>query len=602
MDPDLRKLLCGWHAHELNQAELAPILVRLKADDEFRSKFVEEISLLGQLKAVQSSEPRWLEIEDLLATSLDAVVTEEDFESRVMQSIPAVQNIGSSSQSKNPAYFNGSWLAIVTALLAIAALAIWWNSKPVSSLVDPSQVVIRDRGDSTTNQTIASTAGASVEAVAVLGQCIDAVWGGNISPALGDSLQPGDLILKSGLVQIEFLTGVRLLIRAPADLELRSADEILLRHGAASCFVTEMGRGFRIVTKEMEVIDVGTAFSIGVEKGQQPEVHVIEGSVEINSPKRETMELKELHAIQMSDEGPQNVAYSPERFPQPAELRDQQLERARDRYKAWQSLSGELSKDPAVMLHYNFQEPDPNANELTNRALVPNGTDGAVIGCRWTEGRWPSKRALLYRNGGDRVLFQVPGKFESVTFLAWVRIDALTQETTSIMMTESPVRRKKMAKTNGRIETEAMARRATSDVKTVRWELGQSSSHSMFAIGYGARIPSQWKYDAITVDQPATRTTQWGNWACLAVTCEVFGGDVIHYFNGKRIGSGELTRAEPLLLDFMELGNFGVTHEELKRTEGASQRRFYGAIDEVIIAKRVFSDTELAEIWNYGKR
>ncbi len=598
MDPDLRKLLSAWLANELNHAELAPILVRLKVDAEFRSKFVEEVALLGQLKAVQSSEPRWLEFEDMLTASLnDETTDDEDFESRVMQSIADAPNVNLNSGSTTHWQASRSWIAIASVLLAVVALTIWWSSNPNSNSVTPGQIANDERRDSTDNPTEL----ASVDAVAVLGQTIDAVWGGNTGPSTGDSLQPGDLVLKSGMAQIEFLTGVRLLIRAPADLELRSADEVLLRQGAASCFVTEMGRGFRILTKDLEVIDVGTAFSIDVQKGRQPEVHVLEGSVEINSPKRETMELKEFHAIRMSDDGPQDVAYSPERFPQPSELRDQQLERALQRYEAWQSFSSELSKDPAVMLHYNFQEPDPSALELTNRALVPNATDGAVIGCRWTEGRWPSKRALLYRNGGDRVLFQVPGTFESVTFLAWLRIDALTQETTSLMMTESPVRRRIVAKPNERITAEATERRATSEVQTVRWELGQATRNAMFAVGYGGRIASDWRYDAIAVDQPATHTNAWGNWACLAVTCDVASGDVIHYLNGRRIGSGELTRLKPLLLDFMELGNFGVTHEEMKRTAGQSQRRFYGAFDEVIIAKRVFSDAEIAEIWSQGK-
>ena len=65
MDSELQTLLSAWLANELDLSTLAPILIRLKSDDEFRKDFVAEVAMLGQLKAVQSSEPRWLELEEV---------------------------------------------------------------------------------------------------------------------------------------------------------------------------------------------------------------------------------------------------------------------------------------------------------------------------------------------------------------------------------------------------------------------------------------------------------------------------------------------------------------------------------------------------------
>ncbi len=63
MDADLRDLLSAWlggKGETLDAARLDTLLARLRRDESFRRAFVEEIRLLGMLKAVQSTEPRWL--------------------------------------------------------------------------------------------------------------------------------------------------------------------------------------------------------------------------------------------------------------------------------------------------------------------------------------------------------------------------------------------------------------------------------------------------------------------------------------------------------------------------------------------------------------
>lgn len=601
MDADLQTLLTAWLSGEWDEAALAPLLQRLKSDEKFRRSFTEELALFGQLKAVQSSEPRWLKLEDLLDTALDHEASDDIFEARVMD------GLGDPVHRNRPQRMNRrlrSLVAVFSTAAIFTAFIFWFGGRPDMRNADPNQVAqtreVQPRSGSE-NRDAALELASNVEAnaIAVLSQSVNAQWDGDRQPVTGDSLEPGDLMLKRGTIQIEFLAGVRLLLQAPANIELRAADEVLLRQGKASCFVTEMGRGFRIVTKEMEVIDLGTSFSIQVGRGGPPEVHVLEGSVEIKSRQGGALELRERQAIRMGDDGPQDVAYSPERFPQTSDLRDQQRLRARQRYKLWRKNADVLSSDPSVMLHYTFEETDPSALELTNEAADPSrATDGVVIGCQWDEGRWPSKRALVYRNASDRVLFQVPGSVDAVTFLVWARIDAMTQRTTSLLMTETPERRRRFAPTDQQTITDALRRRAESNVKTVRWELAQHSNKVMFSVGHGAALS---EYDAFDVDHEFTRSESWGNWACLGVTCDVANREVIHYLNGEPIGVGRFEHADPLLLDFMELGNFGVSGEELEESGGFAQRRFYGAFDEVVIANRVFDPAEIKSFWTNGK-
>lgn len=600
MDADLKKLLTAWLGTDANIAdsEFRALVDRLRSDEEFRCEFVAEISLLGQLRAVQTSEPRWLELEDVIGTENVLVATEEDFQCRIMDGVSNEQRVARTSLNR---FTSGTfWVSLATVSLVVLATCYWVIRQNNSSQQEHTKN--SEQREHTKDLQQPMSLDESPETVAVLSQSVNTKWHGMERPSIGDRLSVGELRLLEGTIQIEFLSGVRLLLRGPAHIELRAVDEIMLYEGAASCFITEMGRGFRILTKVMEVIDVGTAFSIEVGDDRSSEVHVLEGSVEINVPETEMLALQENQAIRMTDTGPRRVEFEPERFPQPTELRQEQVESAENHYKSWLELARMLSSDPTVMLHYTFEDSDPGSLEVRNSATVGrNATDGVIIGCDWTAGRWPSKRALAYRNSGDRVLFQVPGAYDSLSMIAWVRIDGLTQQTTSILMTEAPGRRARFAPLGDRVVDEARIRRATSNVQTVRWELTQELGNSTFNIGYQTSGQARWTYDRSAARNPATDSDSWGQWSCLAVTADVKTGEIAHYLNGERIGSGILWNSSPLLLDFMELGNFGVTVDEVEQSSGRSQRRFYGAIDEVVISSRVFDESEIANIWLIGK-
>ncbi|MBB3209128.1 hypothetical protein FHS27_004966 [Rhodopirellula rubra] len=609
MDQDLRILLAAWLTGEWDDAELAPALERLRTDRSLRKSLAEELAMLSQTRAVQSSEPRWLKLEDALGAALEHGEDDAVFESRVMASL---SQIAPGYQSRRKWLTVAAIVSTVAAFVALAFLPGWLNNDGVErentiahQQNTPPIEIAQNNQDDTNTQTrrpidgVNLVSNSRVSAVAVLSQAVNAQWGGNNRPVAGEGLDLGDFILRRGAVQIEFLSGVRLLLQAPANIELRAADEVLIRYGAASCFVTDMGHGFRVLTKEMEVADLGTAFSIDVKQDGKPEVHVIDGSVEIKSSQHETLEVQEMHAIRMGDDGPEDIEYSPDRFLKTSVIRGRQNAFALRRYNRWKEYAEALSADPSVLLHYTFEETDPSALELINVATDPSrATNGVVIGCQWDRGRWRSKRALLYRNASDRVLFQVPGAFDKATFLVWARVDAITQETTSLLMTEHPGRRALFSPADDKSISEAMKRRSKTTVETVRWELSQHTNNVMFSVGHGIKESD---YDKLAVDHPYTRSDRWGTWACMGVTCDVKERTVTHYLNGQPIGTGQFTRAEPLLLDFMELGNFGTTVEELERTGGSAQRRFYGAIDELMIADRVFDASEIKSFWENGK-
>jgi len=86
MDPDLRDLLAAWlGGDDPGEERRAALLGRLHADAAFRKSFVAEIHLLGRLRAVQTSQPRWLRLEDVIGWSAPTLVPAETLAERVVQ-------------------------------------------------------------------------------------------------------------------------------------------------------------------------------------------------------------------------------------------------------------------------------------------------------------------------------------------------------------------------------------------------------------------------------------------------------------------------------------------------------------------------------------
>src|ERR1700722_8690151 len=91
MEPDLRDLLSAWLGTECAAPRYDELLARVRQDEAFRRAFVNEIRMLGMLKAVQSAEPRWLRLEDELGWSAAEQLADETLEEGVMRRLDAMR-------------------------------------------------------------------------------------------------------------------------------------------------------------------------------------------------------------------------------------------------------------------------------------------------------------------------------------------------------------------------------------------------------------------------------------------------------------------------------------------------------------------------------
>ena len=414
--------------------------------------------------------------------------------------------------------------------------------------------------------------GATSKAVAMLSRAVDAEWNQrDEAPRLGSPLEPGWLRLKSGLAQIVFYSGARLVIEGPAELHIISPSEASCRSGRLTAEAPPQARGFRVSTPQINVTDLGTAFGLDV-RDRRTELHVFKGSVELQ-PTASTAKrnLKEGSGAVAENSRPlQLIMANPAAF---ASLFDLQLKSSAAevlRHEQWRAASSRLDEDPSLLVHFDFEQagqPDWRLHNASSRRDA--APDATTIGCQWVEGRWPDKRALEFRSASDRVRLSVPGEFESLTLAAWVRVQGLDRQFNSIFMSDG------------------------FEAGTLHWLIRKDGVLGLTAIGSGSG-------DYQIVASPSVLTLdQFGIWLHLAVVLDGNGNRVVQYVNGLPVIEKALKVNPPFRIGAAELGNWNVSGF---RDNGPSLiRNFSGAMDEFCLFSRALGADEIRELYSAGK-
>lgn len=143
-------------------------------------------------------------------------------------------------------------------------------------------------------------------AVATITGLRDATW----VPAdkglnLGDAVFPGWIRLKSGLVRLTYGHGVVVTIEGPADYEIRSRNEAILKRGRLAAYVPDGAEGFHVSTPNAKVVDLGTEFGLTVSDGGETELSVFDGKVELTPavPQGKTRVVESGHACRVDVRG-----------------------------------------------------------------------------------------------------------------------------------------------------------------------------------------------------------------------------------------------------------------------------------------------------------
>ncbi|RYD65933.1 MAG: hypothetical protein EOP83_06265 [Verrucomicrobiaceae bacterium] len=403
--------------------------------------------------------------------------------------------------------------------------------------------------------------------VALLDRAINVEWDGP-SFAPGSALPKGPIKILKGTLQLDFYSGARVVLEGPASLELLSPDLARLHSGKLTAKVPPPAQGFTVMNANLRVVDRGTEFGMSVNGADDCEVHVFDGEVELQGdvPEATARELFEGHAVSIRQGKSEAIAANRGSFVDSSRLLQAAALENDAQWETWRTASQAFSETPGLRIHFDFQDLDPAALILRNRAAgADENSNGTIIGCDVLSGRWERKGALGFAKTSDRVRFRSEGTAPAVTLMAWVRVDSLP------------------------LEHNALLSMAPDKLGEVHWKLDQAGRLLL-----GLRSSSEFAYNSWErLESPSVFAPKdFGRWTHLATVIDSETGMMKHFVNGSEVATGQMKRRVPVQLGLSNLGNFDASSPTSPNI--GFVRSFNGRIDEFALLTRALTAEEIA--------
>lgn len=161
----------------------------------------------------------------------------------------------------------------------------WWSIGGALAAAAAVMLLVAGLGLFTVRDNSSTVAAVELETQSFVAQITglkDCVWG---DPAT--AFEPGAQVergrrleLVQGVAEITFDCGAQVTLEGPATLVMNSAWDASLPQGTLSAVVPEEAIGFRVSNPDVEVVDLGTEFSVVARDGNATEVYVHKGKVQ----------------------------------------------------------------------------------------------------------------------------------------------------------------------------------------------------------------------------------------------------------------------------------------------------------------------------------
>jgi hypothetical protein len=384
------------------------------------------------------------------------------------------------------------------------------------------------------------------------------------TPQLGETLDQASLDISSGLAQLEFIRGATVILEGPVEFKIKGTNEGQLSRGKLRANVPPVAKGFSVDLPHGRLVDLGTEFGLHVHDGGSTEIFVYKGKIkyegtsDANEPF--SREVSTGEALFIDPYGYPNWIEMPsESFMGTADLAFISMEQAQNRYSSWVNLSEEIAGSGETLLYYSFDNHAPWSRTLNDLSRQSNG---AVVGCKWTEGRWPGKGALGFKRKNDQVRLDLPSHHPELTLGAWIKLDDLSSHAIPIISSDS--------KSNG----------ATS------WFINPEGK-LVLEISVNGK-PQRYESSV------AFRKERLGRWMHVATTFDPSSMLVSHYVNGRSFSREKVISAIPLSFGPSLLGNFS------KNSTVRNKRSLQGTIDEFVLFEKAYDEIGIRRLFEIG--
>ena len=240
----------------------------------------------------------------------------------------------------------------------------------------------------------------------------DPLWVGGVAFQNGDELHRGQrLELTSGFAEITFDSGALLVVEGPASMDLDSAWQATLRRGTIKANIPQEAIGFKVSNASVDVVDLGTEFSMTAEDDGTAEVFVLNGQVEVEprstdaSPVKKIL-MKEKQSRRFALGGMSDVRDSDQKF-----------------VKLAKRVTLDLPKKAASYAHWSFDAKDGDAfqGELFGPVRSTGSAAMPIRSASAAQGKFSDALVFSADTGGQFNVADV-GMRPVKTVAFWVRL------------------------------------------------------------------------------------------------------------------------------------------------------------------------------------
>lgn len=380
-------------------------------------------------------------------------------------------------------------------------------------------------------------------------EAIDVEWeDGAENLKVGAETGRNRIAIRSGVLQVEFFSGARVILEGPTELVLQSDREAFCRQGKISVHVPPKAAGFEISTPFTSVVDLGTEFSLEVTE-DRAEVHVLKGAVEINRLATAPKKLLQGSAAR--------IRYSGE---------PEEMQADRNTYYSEQELfvRSIVSREKKQEQVDRFEEKLENDASLLFRLGSPdnNSTNRKIVGYTASYGHRSRPRIWEHRGKNDRIELEMPEENpSSLTLIFFVRLQSLDHIGRLLIGNDFYER-----------------------PGSILWQIAPGGNLQF-------HVHAADRNGFTTFDAPAIFPKSYlKTWTMLAVTVDAERKTVTHYVDGRKKAGIPWKKPIPLHLGELTAGN------DVKMDKNI--RRYFDAdVGELLIFKRSLDGDEILEIY-----